>query len=39
MASLNTSFGHFVLFINEFRLVDRDQLDPLSDLINIILRK
>jgi MOB kinase activator 1 len=39
MASLNTSFGHFVLFINEFRLVDRDQLDPLSGLISVILRK
>jgi MOB kinase activator 1 len=39
MASLNTSFGHFVLFVHEFQLVEPDQLDPLSDLIDVIIRK
>ena len=31
---LNTSFKHFVYFIDEFGLVDKKELAPLSELIN-----
>ncbi|KAI6206955.1 hypothetical protein M3Y94_00974200 [Aphelenchoides besseyi] len=30
---LNTSFKHFILFVQEFKLIDTSQLAPLSDLI------
>jgi MOB kinase activator 1 len=35
---LNTCFKHFVFFANEFQLVERDQLDPLRDMVDEILR-
>lgn len=35
---LNTSFKHFILFVNEFNLISKDQLEPLSDMIDAILR-
>jgi MOB kinase activator 1 len=38
-AHLNTSFRHFVLFQNQFALVDPDQLDPLRDVIDAIVRQ
>jgi MOB kinase activator 1 len=37
-ALLNTSFKHFVFFVHQFDLVDPDQLDPLRDMIDEILR-
>eukprot|EP00842_Homolaphlyctis_polyrhiza_P005174 jgi/Hompol1/5658/HPOL_004611-RA len=36
-AHLNTSFKHFVFFINEFSLVDKKELAPLDDLIKTLL--
>lgn len=30
---LNTSFKHFILFVQEFNLIDEKQLAPLQDLI------
>lgn len=30
---LNTSFKHFILFVQEFNLIDTKQLSPLEDLI------
>ena len=35
---LNTSFHHFILFTKEFNLIDADQLEPLSELIDKIVR-
>lgn len=32
-AHLNTCFKHFILFVIEFDLVDRRELEPLKDLI------
>lgn len=34
---LNTSFKHFILFVSEFNLISKDQLEPLSDMIDAIL--
>jgi MOB kinase activator 1 len=34
---LNTSLKHFVLFVNEFDLVDAKELAPLQELIDILL--
>jgi len=31
---LNTSFKHFVYFIDEFKLVENKELAPLQELIN-----
>ncbi|KAJ1566318.1 Mitotic exit network component [Cladochytrium tenue] len=36
-AHLNTSFRHFVLFVDEFHLVDRKEMAPLEDLVATIL--
>jgi MOB kinase activator 1 len=36
-AHLNTCFKHFIFFIDEFRLVDEKDLEPLKDLIHIRL--
>ena len=33
-AHLNTSFKHFVYFIQEFELIDRKELAPLQELID-----
>jgi MOB kinase activator 1 len=37
-AHLNTSFRHFVFFTNQFDLIEKDQLDPLRDMVDDILR-
>ncbi|PPS13876.1 hypothetical protein GOBAR_AA06706 [Gossypium barbadense] len=37
-AHLNTCFKHFVLFTWEFRLIDKGELAPLSDLVDSILQ-
>uniref|UniRef100_A0A914GWK1 Uncharacterized protein n=1 Tax=Globodera rostochiensis TaxID=31243 RepID=A0A914GWK1_GLORO len=34
---MNTSFKHFMLFVNEFNLIDRRQLAPLQELIDKLL--
>eukprot|EP00475_Leptophrys_vorax_P015466 TRINITY_DN217_c0_g1_i3.p1 TRINITY_DN217_c0_g1~~TRINITY_DN217_c0_g1_i3.p1 ORF type:complete len:129 (-),score=31.29 TRINITY_DN217_c0_g1_i3:41-427(-) len=34
---LNTCFKHFIFFIDEFRLVDDQDLEPLKDLIQMRL--
>uniref|UniRef100_A0A7N0UNI1 MOB kinase activator-like 1A n=1 Tax=Kalanchoe fedtschenkoi TaxID=63787 RepID=A0A7N0UNI1_KALFE len=36
-AHLNTCFKHFVLFTNEFRLIEKEELAPLRDLVDSIL--
>ncbi|CAN6624775.1 DBF2 kinase activator protein Mob1p [Trichomonascus vanleenenianus] len=36
-AHLNTSLKHFVLFCNEFKLVDQKEYGPLKELIEIML--
>uniref|UniRef100_A0A914KNQ3 Uncharacterized protein n=1 Tax=Meloidogyne incognita TaxID=6306 RepID=A0A914KNQ3_MELIC len=33
VAHLNTSFKHFILFANEFELIDKKQQEPLAELI------
>ena len=33
-AHLNTSFKHFVYFIQEFELIDKKELAPLHELID-----
>jgi len=33
-AHLNTSFKHFIFFIQEFALVDKKELAPLQELID-----
>ncbi|KAE8657990.1 MOB kinase activator-like 1B [Hibiscus syriacus] len=35
---LNTCFKHFVLFTLEFRLINKGELAPLSDLVDSILQ-
>ncbi|OHS99541.1 MOB kinase activator-like 1 [Tritrichomonas foetus] len=35
---LDTSFKHFILFTHEFDLIPPDQLEPLRDLIDLILK-
>ena len=32
-AHLNTSFKHFIFFVQEFNLIDKRELAPLADLI------
>jgi MOB kinase activator 1 len=34
---LNTSFKHFILFVQEFKLVDAKELAPLDELIERIV--
>ncbi|EGD76524.1 MOB1 protein [Salpingoeca rosetta] len=36
---LNTSFKHFVYFIQEFNLVDKKELEPMQELIDRLLEK
>uniref|UniRef100_A0A0A9AWQ7 Uncharacterized protein n=1 Tax=Arundo donax TaxID=35708 RepID=A0A0A9AWQ7_ARUDO len=36
-AHLNTCFKHFTLFTLEFRLIDKAELAPLSELIEPII--
>ncbi|BGO93332.1 hypothetical protein NBRC10512_000067 [Rhodotorula toruloides] len=36
-AHLNTSFHHFILFLDEFKLVDKKELAPLGELISSII--
>jgi MOB kinase activator 1 len=36
-AHLNTSFKHFILFVNEFQLIDKKELAPLEELIKILV--
>lgn len=36
-AHLNTSYRHFLLFVNEFQLVDPKELAPLNELNEAIL--
>ena len=38
-AHLNTSFKHFIFFIEEFSLIDKKELTPLQDLIDILNAK
>lgn len=38
-AHLNTSFKHFVYFVQEFSLVDRRELAPLQDLIDKLITR
>jgi len=34
---LNTSFKHFMLFVQEFNLIDQKQLEPLSELVKELI--
>ncbi|KAH6598783.1 hypothetical protein BASA61_002794 [Batrachochytrium salamandrivorans] len=36
-AHLNTSFKHFIYFVNEFSLIDKKELAPLEDLIKTMM--
>uniref|UniRef100_A0A8C1AJ33 MOB kinase activator 1Bb n=1 Tax=Cyprinus carpio carpio TaxID=630221 RepID=A0A8C1AJ33_CYPCA len=38
-AHLNTSFKHFIFFVQEFNLIDRKELVPLQDLIEKLTTK
>jgi len=38
-AHLNTSFKHFIFFIEEFSLIDKKELTPLQDLIDVLNAK
>lgn len=38
-AHLNTSFKHFIYFVKEFNLVDRKELQPLSELIESLMQR
>jgi len=38
-AHLNTSFKHFIFFIEEFNLIDKKELTPLQDLIDVLNAK
>ncbi|XP_071953515.1 MOB kinase activator 1A [Antedon mediterranea] len=38
-AHLNTSFKHFIFFVQEFNLIDRKELAPLQELIERLLGK
>jgi MOB kinase activator 1 len=35
-AHLNTSFKHFIFFVQEFNLIDKKELAPLQELINTL---
>ena len=35
-AHLNTSFKHFIFFIEEFNLIDKKELTPMQDLIDAL---
>lgn len=36
-AHINTSYRHFLLFVNEFQLIEKKELAPLSELNEGIL--
>jgi len=38
-AHLNHSFKHFVYFVKEFDLVEDSELEPMADLISLLMRK
>ena len=38
-AHLNTSFKHFMYFVQEFKLVDPKECEPMKDVINSLLNK
>jgi MOB kinase activator 1 len=38
-AHLNTSFKHFIFFVEEFSLIDKKELSPMQDLIDAINAK
>jgi len=38
-AHLNTSFKHFIYFVQEFSLIDRRELAPLQELIDKLANK
>ena len=38
-AHLNTSFKHFIYFVQEFNLMDRRELAPMQDLIDKLINK
>jgi MOB kinase activator 1 len=38
-AHLNTCFKHFIYFVNEFKLIDVKELEPLKDLIDSLMGK
>ena len=38
-AHLNTCFKHFICFVNEFKLIEEAELQPLADVINSMLGK
>lgn len=38
-AHLNTSFKHFIFFVQEFNLIDRKELAPLQELIDKLTAK
>eukprot|EP01029_Cantina_marsupialis_P008175 TRINITY_DN1944_c3_g1_i1.p1 TRINITY_DN1944_c3_g1~~TRINITY_DN1944_c3_g1_i1.p1 ORF type:complete len:228 (+),score=33.80 TRINITY_DN1944_c3_g1_i1:38-685(+) len=38
-AHLNTCFKHFIYFVKEFHLIDKNQLAPLRDLIDKLMKK
>ncbi|OTF83850.1 MOB kinase activator-like protein 1-like protein, partial [Euroglyphus maynei] len=38
-AHLNTSFKHFIFFVQEFNLIDKRELAPLSELIEKLVEK
>ena len=38
-AHLNTSFKHFIYFVQEFDLVEKKELAPLQDLIDKLISK
>ncbi|KAJ3425782.1 mob kinase activator-like 1 [Anaeramoeba flamelloides] len=38
-AHLNTSFKHFIFFVNEFKLINRTELKPLEGLVDSLLKK
>jgi MOB kinase activator 1 len=38
-AHLNTSFKHFIMFVQEFELIEKKELAPLQELIDVLLAK
>jgi len=38
-AHLNTSFKHFIFFVEAFELIDKKELTPLQDLIDVLNAK
>ncbi|XP_002871940.2 putative MOB kinase activator-like 2B isoform X3 [Arabidopsis lyrata subsp. lyrata] len=37
-AHLNTCFKHFLLFVSEFQLVDKEEMAPIKDLVETVLK-